>query len=253
MAVVYFASDFHLKSETEHSKDREQHILNWLESISDHAAELYLVGDVFDFWFDYKKVIPRGYTGILSALYALRKKNIPVHFFTGNHDLWMFDYFTKELDIPIYKNPIIREIQGKKLFIGHGDGLGPGDHGYKLVKKLFTNPLAQRMFRWLHPDVGIGLANYFSSKSREAQDAVQQFLGPEKEWLIQFAESHLPENDCDYYIFGHRHLPIDYLLSNKKSRYINLGDWISFRSYASMEGGQVQLNFYKNDQVFPYS
>lgn len=228
-------------------------IIEWLDNISGDVAELYLVGDVFDFWFDYKTVIPRGFTPILSRLFELRKNNIPVYFFTGNHDLWMFDYFTKELDIPIYKNPIIKEIQGKKIYIGHGDGLGPGDHGYKLIKKLFTNPIAQKMFRWLHPDVGIGLANYFSSKSREAQDAVQEFLGPEKEWLIQFAEHQLHIDPCDYYIFGHRHLPIDYLLSNQHSRYINLGDWITFRSYAKMQEGNVHLHFYQNDKATPYS
>ncbi len=254
MNTVYFASDFHLGSPGRlDTHAREKLIVQWMDEMKADMNALYLVGDVFDFWFDYKKVVPRGFIRILGKLAELKDRGVEIYYFTGNHDLWMFDYLQKELSIPIYHKPIEVELQGKKFLIGHGDGLGPGDHGYKRLKKVFANPVAQTLFRWIHPDLGIGLADYFSSKSREAQDAIQKFLGPEKEWLIQYAERKLQEKDYDYLVFGHRHLPIDYTLANGKSRYINLGDWLQFQSYAILKDGQLQMRFYKNEdgKVFP--
>ncbi|MBL7820187.1 MAG: UDP-2,3-diacylglucosamine diphosphatase [Saprospiraceae bacterium] len=247
MSAVYFASDFHLGTPAKlDSISREKQLIQWLDSSKSNMESLYLVGDVFDFWFDYKKVVPRGFIRILGKLAELKDRGIPIYYFTGNHDLWMFDYLQHELEIPIYHQPIETVIQGKKMLIGHGDGLGPGDHGYKFIKKVFSNRTAQYLFRWIHPDVGISLANFFSSKSREAQDAIQEFLGPEKEWLIQFAEEQLLTKDYDYLVFGHRHLPIDYKLKNGKSRYINLGDWLSFQSFAVMMEGEMKLHFHNN-------
>lgn len=232
---------------------REKCIVQWMDEMKPDMKALYLVGDVFDFWFDYKKVVPRGFIRILGKLAELKDQGTEVYYFTGNHDLWMFDYLQKELNIPIYHAPIEIELQNKKFLIGHGDGLGPGDHGYKRLKKLFSSPVAQTLFRWIHPDLGIGLADYFSSKSREAQDTKQQFLGPEKEWLIQYAEMKLLEQQYDYFVFGHRHLPIDYTLQNGKSRYVNLGDWLQFQSYAVLSDGNLQVRFYKNEhgKIFP--
>lgn len=254
MDTIYFASDFHLGSPGRlETQLREKLIIQWLDEVKSDMKALYLVGDIFDFWFDYKKVVPRGYIRILGKLAELKDLGIDIFYFTGNHDLWMFDYLQKELDIPIYRNPIEIQLQEKKFLIGHGDGLGPGDSGYKRLKKIFSNPLAQNMFRWIHPDIGIGLADYFSSKSREAQDAVQEFLGPDKEWLIQYAEKIRSEKHIDYFVFGHRHLPIDYTLLDGKSRYINLGDWLTFQSYAKLKNGKLQICFYKNEngQIFP--
>ncbi len=214
---------------------------------------LYLVGDVFDFWFDYKKVVPRGFIRILGKLAELKDRGIDIYYFTGNHDLWMFDYLKSELEIPIFHHPIEVTLQGKRFIIGHGDGLGPGDQGYKILKNVFSNRFAQKLFRWIHPDLGISLADYFSSKSREAQDAIPEFLGPEKEWLIQYAEEQNVINPADFYVFGHRHLPIDYTLKNKSSRYINLGDWLSFQSYAVLKDGELNLRFYQNPaaKIYP--
>ncbi len=254
MDTIYFTSDFHLGSPgVLNSHLREKRIVQWLEESKQDMKALYLVGDIFDFWFDYKKVVPRGFIRILGKLAELKDQGIDIYYFTGNHDLWMFDYLQKELDIPIYHEPIEIELQGKKCLIGHGDGLGPGDHNYKRLKKVFSSPIAQTLFRWLHPDIGIGLADFFSSKSREAQNAVQEYLGPEKEWLIQYAEKKQIEKNLDYYIFGHRHLPIDFILKNGSSRYINLGDWLSFQSYATMKEGSIALHFYKNDhgKIYP--
>jgi len=253
LASVYFASDFHLKPDNPESRTREDTIVRWLDQVQSDMSALYLVGDVFDFWFDYKRVVPKGFMRILSKLLELRRLGIPIHFFTGNHDLWMNDYLTREMDIPIYREAIRTEIQGRKVYIGHGDGLGPGDHGYKMMKRVFANPMAQKCFRWLHPDLGVALAQSLSSKSREAQDAVQRFLGPDKEWLVQFSEDLVSrEQELDYLIFGHRHLPINYLLSNQHSRYVNLGDWIHFRSFARMRNGELELLFYENDDAVVY-
>lgn len=245
---VYFLSDFHLGVPAlKTSEEREKSICRCLEFMSKDAHSIFLVGDVFDFWFDYKKVIPRGFIRIFAQLQSLRDKNIHVYFFKGNHDLWMFDYFQKELQIPIFSEAQTFEFNHKKFLIGHGDGLGPGDHGYKFIKKIFTSRLCQFAFRWIHPDIGISIAQFFSNKSRYSQDLIQDYLGPEKEWLVQYCEDKIKTEYFDYLIFGHRHLPIDYLLKNTKSRYINLGDWLSFQSYAVFDGENLQIQFFENE------
>ncbi len=251
---VYFASDFHLGIDARlTSKERERQIVRWLDKAARDAAEIYLAGDIFDFWFEYKTVIPRGYARLLGKLAELRDEGLPLYFFTGNHDMWMFRYFEEEMGIPIYREPIIREFNGKTFFIGHGDGLGPGDHGYKILKKAFANRFCQWLFARFHPNFGVGMANYWSGKSRTLNPEPPEFLGPEKEWLIIFANEMLDLHPhIDYFIFGHRHLPIDYSLKNKSSRYINLGEWLTFNSYAVFDGEDVQLHFFENEGVKIY-
>lgn len=248
--ATYFASDFHLGVDARlSSAEREKQIVRWLDQIADKADAIYLVGDLFDFWFEYATVVPKGYTRLLGQLAALRDAGIPIYFFTGNHDMWMFGYFQQELGIPIYRSPIIREIDGKKYFIGHGDGLGPGDYGYKFIKQVFANPLSQWMFARLHPNVGIRLAQYFSGSSRQSNPSPQVFLGEEQEWLAVYAQQKIEQiPDIDYFIFGHRHLPIDFLLRNGRSRYLNLGEWLYHNSYVVAEQGQVQHLFFENQQ-----
>lgn len=245
---IYFASDFHLGADGKtNSKEREKLIISWLEYIESDATALYLVGDIFDFWFDYKTVVPRGYTRLLGKLAQLSDAGLPIYYFTGNHDLWAFDYFEKELGIKVFHQPIQKNICGKKFFIGHGDGLGPGDYGYKRLKKVFTNRFCQWLFRWIHPDWGVGLANYFSKKSRYAQPSHIHWLGKKKEWLVQYVEKQLDTEYYDYFIFGHRHLTIDHILSNKKSRYINLGEWLFTNSYAVFDGHELHIRFYESE------
>ncbi len=247
MSKVYFASDFHLGVPAKlSSSEREKLIVRWLDHISKDATELYLVGDVFDFWFEYSTVVPKGYTRLLGKLAELTDGGLPVYFFTGNHDMWVFRYFEEELGIPTYREPIIREIQGKKMLIGHGDGLGPGDNGYKFIKKVFANPVCQWLFARLHPNLGIGIANYWSAKSRYANVEPDRFVSEENEWLVQFAKDTLKENHFDYFVFGHRHLPISFNLPGG-SKYINLGDWLTHQSYGKMENGDLQLAFYENE------
>lgn len=239
---IYFLSDFHLGAPDYNSSlQREKKIVAFLESVRVSAAAIFIVGDMFDFWFEYKHVTPKGYVRLLGKLAEITDSGIPVHFFVGNHDMWMRGYFEKELNIPVYFGPKTFKFNGKKFFIGHGDGLGPEDHGYKFLKKVFRNPLSQFLFNLLHPAWGMGLANFFSRKSRNKTGKSDEFfLGEEKEWLIVFSKQTLAKEHYDYFIFGHRHLPLDIQLTNQ-SRYINLGDWIKYFTYAEFDGHQILL------------
>ncbi|MGN6616533.1 MAG: UDP-2,3-diacylglucosamine diphosphatase [Ilyomonas sp.] len=243
---IYFLSDFHLGAPNyQQSLIREKKIVAFLETIRKDAAEIFIVGDMFDFWYEYKKVVPKGYVRLLGKLAEITDSGIPVHFFIGNHDMWMSGYFEKELNIKVYYEPATFEWNGKHFFIGHGDGLGPGDHGYKFIKSIFRNKLCQWLFGQLHPTIGIGLANYFSRRSRlKTGTADEHFLGEDNEWLIIFSREVLAKEHFDYFIFGHRHYPIDYKL-NEQSHYINLGDWIRTFTYATFDGNTVELKEWK--------
>lgn len=245
---IYFASDFHLGLDMsfQTSVEREVLIVEWLDSITDELEELYLLGDIFDYWFEYRSGIPKGYDLFLGKLKALRKADIPIYFFTGNHDLWMNSYFEKEYGIPIYKKPITRELYGKRFHMGHGDGLGPGDHKYKMMKKIFTNPICQSAFSLLPSSMGLGMMKYFSKRSREQYDDSNEFLGEDKEWLVQYIKDHQTADPVDYYLFGHRHLTIDHQINDTDVRYINLGEWINNRSYVVYDGGEPSIQFFKN-------
>ena len=242
---IYFASDFHLGvPDYESSLIREKRIVHWLDSIKDTAEEIYLLGDVFDFWFEYKTVVPRGYVRLLGKLAEISDSGIPIHYFTGNHDMWTFNYLSKELNVIIYREPIEVQYGDKKFYIGHGDGLGPGDHGYKFIKKIFSSRACQWLFARLHPNAGIGLAEFFSKKSRVATGiSDEKFLGEEKEWLVIHSKELLEKTFYDFLIFGHRHLPLD-LKINGGSRYINLGDWIRYFSYGEFDGKDFSLKYF---------
>jgi len=242
---IYFLSDFHLGTpDASSSLEREKRIVQFLDGIKNDAKEIFIVGDLFDFWFEYKTVVPKGYIRILGKLAELTDAGIPIHFFVGNHDMWMRNYFQSELNIPVYFEPTSFEFSGKKFLIGHGDGLGPGDEGYKFLKKIFRNKICQSLFGIIPPVIGLGIANYFSKKSRiAASREPERFLGEENEWLIVYAKEVLKKEPYDYFIFGHRHLPIDFEL-NEKSRYINLGEWINYNSYAVFDGQNLELKYF---------
>ena len=244
---VYFASDFHLGIPNyADSLEREKRIVRWLNEVSQDAKVIFLVGDLFDFWFEYKKAVPRGFTRILGKLAELSDNGTRIILFTGNHDMWMFDYLPTELNVELYREPIIGYFNDHKLLIGHGDGLGPGDHGYKFIKKVFANKLCQWLFARIHPNFGINLANFWSGKSRSVNHYVdREFHGEEKEMLIVYCKEFLQTDPTvDFFIFGHRHLPLDIQL-NEKSRYVNLGDWISYNTYAVFDGEQLLLKEYQ--------
>ncbi|HQU55839.1 MAG: UDP-2,3-diacylglucosamine diphosphatase [Chitinophagaceae bacterium] len=243
---IYFLSDFHLGApDFESSLVREKLLVQFLDEIKESASEIFLVGDLFDFWYEYRKVVPKGYTRLLGKLAELSDKNISLHFFVGNHDMWMRDYFQKELNIPVYFAPEAFERNGKKFLVGHGDGLGPGDKGYKRLKKVFRNPVSKWLFGLLPPVVGMGLAHYLSRRSRAQTGATEEtFLGEDKEWLLLYSKKILQTTYFDYFVFGHRHLPIDFQLDDK-SRYINLGDWIHYYTYVVFDGNDCKLKSYK--------
>lgn len=242
---VYFASDNHLGAPTmAESAVRERKFVAWLDTVKKDAAAIFLLGDLFDFWFEYKTVVPRGFTRTLGKLAEITDSGIPVYFFVGNHDLWMNGYFEEELNIPVFHEPQEFEFNGKKFFIGHGDGLGPGDKGYKRMKKVFTNPLSKWLFRWLHPDLGVRLAQYLSVKNKLISgDEDVTFLGEDNEWLVQYCKRKLETAHRDYFVFGHRHLPMEIDLGSR-SKYINLGDWIGYYTYAEFDGDQLRLKEY---------
>jgi UDP-2,3-diacylglucosamine hydrolase len=243
---IFFASDFHLGAPDEKSsKEREKKIISWLNEIEDQAAAIFLVGDIFDFWFEYEHVVPKGFIRFIGKIADLRDKNIPVFFFTGNHDLWMKDYFTKELGIPVYHFPIEITVDKHKFLVGHGDGLGPGDKSYKIIKKFFTNPICQWAFKWLHPDLGMRIAHKWSGNSRITNLAKNEneFKG-EDEWLWAYCKQVEQSRHFDYYVFGHRHLPLD-LPVGPKSRYYNLGEWVSQFTYGEFDGKEFKIKKYE--------
>lgn len=243
---IYFASDFHLGAPNHNeSRKREDRIVRWLNEIEDDAQEIFLVGDLFDFWFEYKHVIPKGFIRLQGKIAQIVDSGVPVHFFIGNHDMWMFKYFEEEIGVQMHREPIIREWSSTKFLIGHGDGLGPGDRGYKFIKKIFASKICQWLFARLHPNFGIGMANFWSRKSRAVNghhDA--KFLGEDKEFLIQYCKDELQKEHFDYFIFGHRHLPITFDL-DETSKYINLGDWLQYNTYAYFDGEKCELTEYR--------
>jgi UDP-2,3-diacylglucosamine hydrolase len=239
---LYFASDFHLGvPDNESSLAREKRIVKWLDTISADAQAIYLLGDIFDFWFEYRHAIPRGFIRLQGKLAELRDKGLLIYFFTGNHDMWMFDYFEKEMGIVIYREPQVLEIGNKKLLIGHGDGLGPGDNTYKILKKFFNSSICQWLFARIHPNLGIGIANYWSKQSRISSIKMEEkFQGEENEFLLTYCRELEKSNHHDFYVFGHRHLPLD-LKVGENSRYLNLGEWVHFNTYAEYDGQEFYL------------
>jgi UDP-2,3-diacylglucosamine hydrolase len=199
------------------------------------------MGDLFDVWIEYRRVVPKGFVRVLGKLAELTDSGIPIYFFVGNHDMWMKGYFEEELGIPVYYEPQEITLNNKKLFIGHGDGLGPGDKGYKRMKKVFSNKLMQFLFRWIHPDLGLRFAQYLSLKNRLISgDEDKKYDGPDSEWLVHYCRKKLETKDLDYFVFGHRHMPLDIELP-KNARYINLGDWIEYNTYAIFDGNILTL------------
>jgi len=238
---IYFASDFHLGSYPRDNADqRERMIVKWLDTIKQDAKALYLVGDIFDFWFEYATVVPKGYIRFLGKLAELADAGIEITLFKGNHDMWMFGYLKKEIGATIVDDELTLTLDGKTFYIHHGDGLGPGDTKYKVLKKFFRSRFCQWLFARLHPNLGIGIATRWSKHSRLSSAAEEKFLGIDKEWLVQYAQETLKHTHYDYFIFGHRHLPYEVELPGN-STVINLGEWINFFSYAVWDGQELKL------------
>lgn len=250
VSKIYFASDFHLGSPSqEESRDRENRINSWLDFIKKDASELYLMGDIFDFWFEYKQVVPKGYIRFLGKLAELSDAGVKLTLFKGNHDMWMFDYFREELGATIVSDELIIERNHKRFYLHHGDGLGPGDASYKFLKKIFRSNACQWLFARLHPNLGIGIAKAWSKHSRISSGKIEYFEDENKEWLVSYIRQYLndrPDNQrksIDYFIFGHRHLPLS--IPVESTLYINLGEWIHFNTYAVFDGEKLELKVWK--------
>jgi UDP-2,3-diacylglucosamine hydrolase len=238
---VYFASDFHFGiPNAATSNKREALVCQWLDAISKDAQLIIIQGDIFDAWLEYNTVVPKGTVRFLGKLAQLRDAGITIIAFTGNHDLWMYGYFEQELDIPVYHNPITVSINNVKFVLGHGDGLGPGDAGYKRLKYFLNHPICKWVYKWLHPDIGMPIANYFSGRGVYKKQEQEQYLGDDKEYLVQFCKDYLLHQEAHYFIFGHRHY-MKQLSLTPASTYINLGDWLHYNSYAVFDGTQVLL------------
>ena len=243
---IYFASDQHLGApNAESSFPREKKFVAWLDEVKKDAKAIFLLGDLFDFWFEYKTVVPKGFVRVLGKLAEIRDSGILIYFFVGNHDLWMSDYFQKELNISVYHDNKEFTFGEKTFLIGHGDGKGPGDKGYKRMKRVFKNPFSKWLYRWLHPDIGMKLAQYLSVKNKLISgDSDIKFLGEEKEWLVLYAKRKLEKKHYHYFVFGHRHLPMT-INVGENSTYINLGDWISYFTYGEFDGDNFELKTFE--------
>lgn len=247
LTKIYFASDFHLGTPNfNESLIRERKIVSWLNTVKKDASEIYLMGDIFDFWFEYKYTVPKGFTRFLGTIAHIVDSGIPVHFFIGNHDMWMFDYLEKELGVTIHRKQDIYKLGNKTFFLGHGDGLGPGDNKYKFLKKVFANPISHWFFARVHSNLSFMIANNWSKASRKKGKEPQIFLGEDKEWLISYCKRKLKEHqNIDFFLFGHRHLPITHKI-NESCTYINTGDWLNHFTYAEFDGNELELKKFEN-------
>lgn len=242
---IYFASDFHLGAPNyAESRAREELIVKWLNFIEPNCAELFLMGDIFDFWFEYEKVIPKGFIRLQGKLAQMADSGIKIYFFKGNHDMWVRNYFTQEIGMEIISDEMIMERSGKKFYLHHGDGLGPGDRKYKFLRKIFRSKLCQWLFARLHPNLGISIANGWSGNSKKRAGADEAFFGDKYEWLAIYSREILQKEHFDYFIYGHRHLPLNLDLGNG-SRYVNTGEWINYNSYAVFDGIDLKLEYFE--------
>lgn len=247
----YFFSDVHLGLyPPEKSREREKKIVKWLDTIKSDALEVFMVGDIFDFWHEHKHVVPKGFVRFFGKISELIDLGVKVHFFTGNHDIWAYGYFTEELDIPIYRKPIERLLGGKRFLIGHGDGVGPGDRAYKLLKWAFTNKFLQWWFSRLHPNFSMWIGKTWSKNSRYSKGIIAEgFLGADREHQVLYANETIKTENFDYFVFGHRHLPYKILLENGSSYIINLGDWIYSFTYGVFDGENFEVKAFENSKA----
>lgn len=243
---TYFVSDVHLGAPaSKNNREREKLFVEWLDMAARDAREIYLLGDIFDFWYEYRKVAPRGFVRTLGKIAEITDREIPVHFFTGNHDIWVFDYLTSETGIILHRSPIEKEIDGKTFYLGHGDGLDPSEKGYLRLKRIFTSRTAQRLFSMLHPNIAFWFGHKWAKHSRLAKGLEPEISrGPEFESSVTFAKEYRKHNDVDYFIFGHRHIMMNEEINNQ-SRVIILGEWFNYFSYAVFDGNEIELKKYK--------
>ena len=247
MKNVYILSDAHLGSlAIEHGRMHERRLVRFLDDIKHKAAAVYLLGDMFDFWYEYKYVVPKGYTRFLGKLSELTDMGVEVHYFTGNHDIWMYGYLEEECGVILHKKPETVDIYGKVFYLAHGDGLGDPDNKFKFIRWVFHSHTCQRLFSMIHPRWGMWFGLEWAKHSRlKRKDGKEpEYMGEDKEPLVLFAKDYLKTHpDINYFLFGHRHIMLDLMLS-RSSRIMILGDWISEFSYAVFDGENMFMEQY---------
>ena len=245
---IYFCSDNHLGSPNRNlSLEREKIFITWLDQIKTDAQAIFFLGDLFDFWFEYKRVVPKGFTRLFGKLAELSDSGIDLFFFVGNHDCWIGNYFEDELGINVFHKKVDLNIDNYNILIGHGDGLGPGDSKYKFLKLLFRNPILKKLFSFIHPDIGISLGKFLSQKNKIISGDEKVFESEDKEMLFSYCKDVLKTKYYHFFIFGHRHVPLELDLGNN-SKYFNTGDWITHFSYLVYDGNSFNLNYF-NKQI----
>jgi UDP-2,3-diacylglucosamine hydrolase len=238
---IFFASDFHLGLNAGAPPlDREKKVVAWLNDAASEAAEIYLLGDVFDFWWEYRLVVPKGFTRFLGTVSSITDSGIPVHFFTGNHDMWIGNYLSKECGITLHTSPFTTSYNGKKFYIAHGEGLGTRSTGFKILLKIFHNKPLRIMYSALHPSIGVGLGHRWSLNSRLGKGITTNFMGEDKEDLIRYSRTLLEKEKIDYFIYGHRHLAMTFTMKDG-AEIVFLGDWITNSSFAEWNGNSLTL------------
>lgn len=251
MKPVYFLSDAHLGSwAIDHGRMQERRLVRFLDSIKDKAGAVYLLGDMFDFWYEYKYVVPKGYTRFLGKLSELTDMGVEVHYFTGNHDIWTYDYLVRECGVTLHRHPLTTDILGSVFYLAHGDGLGGGDYKYRCIRAVFHNALCQRLFSMIHPRWGVWFGLTWAKHSRMKRKGGQEppYQGPDKEKLVVYARDYAERHpDIDYYIFGHRHIEVQQRLT-PKSELMILGDWITQFSYIVFDGKRIFMSEYVEGQ-----
>ena len=241
---IYFCSDNHLGSPNGNlSLEREKIFITWLDQIKIDAQAIFFLGDLFDFWFEYKKVVPKGFTRLFGKLAELSDSGIDLFFFVGNHDCWIGNYFEDELGVNVFHKKVDLNIDNYNILIGHGDGLGPGDNKYKFLKLLFRNPILKKLFSFIHPDIGISLGSFLSQKNKILSGSEKVFESEDKEMLFSYCKDVLKTKYYHFFIFGHRHIPLELDLGNN-SKYFNTGDWITHFSYLVYDGNSFNLNYF---------
>ena len=233
---TYFVSDVHLGLQVGDPAGRERRFADFLRGLPEDTEAVYLLGDIWDFWYEYRDVVPKGYIRVFSALQGLMDRGVKVYFFQGNHDVWTYSYF-EELGMKRLHQPYLVEIEGKKFCLGHGDGLGPVPAGYRFLRGLFHNRVAQFLFSMLHPWIAFRFGNGWSKGNRLAHDQEYDFRGKE-EPLYKFAEDFSARNDVDCFIFGHYHASVDMALPSG-ARLLVLKDWIHSSPYFCFDGVSV--------------
>ena len=232
-SLTYFVSDVHLGLQVADPVDRERRFVEFLRGLPEETEALYLLGDIWDFWYEYKHVVPKGYVRVFAALTELIDRGVDVFFFQGSHDVWTYSYF-EELGMKKLQQPAVVEIAGKRFCLGHGDGLGPVPLGYRFLRGIFHNRVLQFLFSMLHPWIAFGLGNGWSRSNRLSHDKEYVFKGKD-EPLYKFAEEFARENRIDCFVFGHYHSDVHMKLPSGAD-FIILKDWIHGSPYLCIEG-----------------